>query len=272
MTEELTNQTVLEHTPLQCLIIDDEPLAVERLELFINNLSHKIVCRAVCYNPREAWSILQTQDIDLLLMDINFSVPDPNNQEGFDFVLYTKNNPRVPPVIFITGHHPELALKAWDLEVIDFISKPVYPDRFEKAIDKAMTFPRRAKSEGEGANTTMPKLEDEYLDIKLSGRDGSFTKRIWLKEVQYVKSNGNFVEIYTENNHQKPYCPNITLKEFVQKLPTYHFLQCHRSYIVNRQYVESWSNLELVLNNQTKVPIGEKYKDEFLQWLNILPK
>jgi two-component system LytT family response regulator len=242
--------------PLQCLIIDDEPLAQERLQLFIAKIPEKATLVAACSSLREAWKVLQTEEIDLLLMDICFSLLDDENREGLDFVMFTQKDPRVPRVIFITGH-PEHAAEVWDLEVCDFIIKPASFDRFERAIDKAIR-DKPAPKKNEQAGIII-----DYFDPK----EGHRSQFILFKDIIYIKANDGFIEIYTLISPKKPICPYWKFTDTIATLPQYLIKQSHRSYACNRNFVQSWSNTSLKLLDGTELPISEKYRSEFLNWI-----
>lgn len=242
--------------PLRCLIIDDEPLAQERLRLFIEQIPEKASFVAAYSSPREAWKILQNEEIDLLLMDICFSLLDDENREGLDFIMFTQKNPRIPQVVFITGH-PEHAAEVWDLTVCDFIIKPASFERFERAIDKAIRekpAPKTAEQEG---------IVIDYFDPK-EGHRSQFVK---YNEIICIKANDGFIEIYTLIRPQKPFCPYWKFAETIATLPQYLIKQCHRSYACNRNFVQSWSSNDLKLIDGTELPISEKHRNEFLNWL-----
>ena len=241
---------------IRCLIVEDEPLAQERLQLFIAKIPEKITCVATCNSPRQAWKVLQKQDIDLILMDICFSAANDENREGLDFVMFSKRDPRVPMVIFVSGH-PKHAAEMWELDVCDFLIKPTSFARFEKSIDKAISMlPIRQL-----------KTEESMIVNYYTPSEGHISQRVLFKDIIYIKANDSFIEIFTLAQPKKPLCPYWKFSDTIKMLPPHLIQRCHRSYACNRNFVQIWSNTKLQLLNEITLPISETYRKPFLHWL-----
>ncbi|MGB1206729.1 MAG: LytR/AlgR family response regulator transcription factor [Chitinophagales bacterium] len=241
---------------IRCLIVEDEPLAQERLQLFIAKIPEKITCVATCNSPRQAWKILQKQEVDLLLMDICFSAADDENREGLDFVMFSKKDHRVPMVIFVSGH-PKHAAEMWELDVCDFLLKPTSFVRFERAIDKAIK-----------SLAINKKRTDESIIINYyTSSKGHISQRVLFKDIIYIKANDGFIEIFTLAQPKKPLCPYWKFSDTIKILPPHLLKQCHRSYACNRNFVQAWSNTKVNLLNDISLPISETQRKPFLHWL-----
>ena len=241
---------------IRCIIVDDEPLAQERLQLFIAKMPDKITCVATCDTPRKAFKILQKEDVDLLLMDICFSAANDENREGLDFVMFTKENPRVPMAIFVSGH-PKHAAEMWELDVCDFLLKPASFSRFEKAIDKAAKMLAANKKRN----------NDSIVVNYYTSNKGHISQRVLFKDIIYIKANDGFIEIFTLQQPKKPLCPYWKFSDTVKLMPPHLLKQCHRSYACNRNFVKAWSNSKVQLLNELTLPISETYRKPFLHWL-----
>jgi two-component system, LytTR family, response regulator len=232
---------------VKCLIIDDEPLAIEAIEDYILKLEgFKVVGR--CQDALEAFALIKHEKPDLVFLDIE--MPELS---GIEFIKTLKNPPRI---IFTTAYR-EYAADAFDMDVIDYLLKPIGFARFMRAIDRFY----------ENYNTTnvhtqMVTISDEkFLAVYTNGR----THKIELEKIRYIESLGDYLKIHLTDGR-------LTTRESIssigQKLPETMFLRIHRSYIVSWPKIDSYTSTSIQIGEDT-LPISRKYKGEIIMKLNI---
>ena len=228
---------------IKTIIIDDEPLAGEILETYINHVPNmKLVGR--CYSAIEANEFIKNNEVDLLLLDIE--MPQLN---GIDFI---KNLNISVQVIFTTAY-PEFALEGFNVNAVDYLLKPISFDRFLKAINKV-----RVKSKL-NSSPNVSELDIDYIFVKADKK----LVKILYSDIIYVEGMKDYVIIKTESTRV------ITLQTMMsleKKLPPELFVRIHRSYIVNfnKLHAITSSEVEVIEKNQIKaLPIGKNYKEVF---------
>lgn len=225
---------------MNCIIIDDEPMAHQVLEHYIDQtpgLQHLASFR----NAVEAFEYLSNHKVDLLFLDIEMPLVN-----GLHFLkaLTTK-----PKTIFTTAYK-QYAFESYELDAIDYLLKPFSYDRFIKAVNKAGL-----------SNTPSEELQINYLLIK----DGQSLLNLKQQDIIYIEGSKDYVKLYT---NEKFYLVYQTLKGILGQLNAGHFLQAHRSYIVNKSHVQRIVDNNLILSNQSFIPIGPLYKKDFLEAMN----
>lgn len=228
---------------MKCIIVDDEPLAIEVIESYVERMdSLELVGKF--RNAIKAFDYIQSgEPVDLIFLDIQMP-----KLTGIEF-LKTLTNP--PKVIFTTAYR-EYALEGFELEVLDYLLKPISFDRFMKAVSKALN-----QSKEVGVSTSAE--GDDFIFFKCDKK----MIRVCLKDILYVESIKDYVKIKTAEKevvtHQK-----ISVLE--TKLPANHFIRVHRSFIINIPKIESYSASEIELNNES-IPVGRNYKVEVMEKL-----
>lgn len=231
---------------LKCIIVDDEPLAIEVIESYVKRID-SLELIGTFRNAIKAFDFIQSaEQVDLIFLDIQMP-----KLTGIEF-LKTLQHP--PQVIFTTAYR-EYALEGFDLEVLDYLLKPISFERFMKAVSKALS--QTALS----AETDMVvgSDDDNFIFFKCDKK----MIRVSLKEILYIESIKDYVKIKTADKevvtHQK-----ISVLE--TKLPEAHYIRVHRSFIVNIPKIESYSASEIELNNES-IPIGRNYKLDVMERL-----
>ncbi|GAB3197657.1 DNA-binding LytR/AlgR family response regulator [Pontibacter aydingkolensis] len=240
---------------IKCMIVDDEPLALDVLETFIERLDNlELVCR--CNNAVEAYNCLQTHDIDLLFLDIQMP-----KLTGIDF-LKTLSNP--PKVIFTTAYR-DYALEGFELNVVDYLLKPISFERFLKAVSKVSTFEATKP-----ASTTTPATSlagttttTDYKEAFIYLKADKKMVKVMLADILYIESLKDYIRVKTEGKEIISYQKISFLEE---KLPTDKFLRVHRSFIVALDKIQAFSATAVDIG-KTEIPIGRFYKNEVLQVL-----
>ena len=229
-----------------CLIIDDEPLAITLMETHIAKIPQlKVV--AACQNPIEAFEILKKEKIDLLFLDIQMPL-----MTGIDFV---KSLQHVPSIIFTTAYR-EYAVESYELEVVDYLLKPISFTRFFKAINKFLNSRQPTLS-----NTTIEETQTEASEFMFVNANKKHIK-ILFDDILYVESIKNYVRIHTKDQR---IVTKDKISDFEKKLPP-PFLRIHRSFIVNTQQISAFTAHDIEIG-QIEIPIGGSYKQKVFEWL-----
>lgn len=231
---------------LRTLIIDDEPIALEKLRTYVSKVPF-LELAAACSGSVMAMEFLAANEVDLIFTDIN--MPDLS---GIDFI---KSLHSAPMVIFTTAYD-NYAVDSYKLSAVDYLLKPFGFDDFRQAAAKALALhslkSRQPASESKSETSLFIKTDYRYV-------------RVATDNILYVKGYGEYLQIYLADNPS----PLVTLSSFAairEKLPA-HFLQVHRSYIVNMQLIDRVERARIVFEPDTYIPIGDSYKNEFADYL-----
>lgn len=229
---------------IKCLIVDDEPLAVKLIENHIAKIeSLEVVASA--NNALKAFEILTTQQVDLMFLDIKMP-----NITGIDFLKSLKN----PPKTILTTAYRDFAIEGFELEVIDYLLKPITFERFFKSIERVIRVP---------SLPSITEQKQDFLLLKASGKN----YRIALEEILYIESIKDYVKVHKTDGVQ------ITAKykigDLENELLGKPFTRVHRSYIVNNQKITAFSVTDFELEN-SQIPIGSSYKEQSQKLIEYL--
>ncbi len=226
---------------LNCIIVDDEPLAQDVLERYIGNMN-ELQLQKKCLNALEAFEVLHTEPIDLMFLDISMPVIS-----GIDFL----RSLRKAPAVIITTAYPDFAVQGYELDVIDYLVKPIPMERFMKAVNKVID---RYKAPAAPLQKLAPRVE--YMFVK------SDQKLIKIKfaDIEYIEGMKDYVKIFTR---ERMIVTLHTMKFFEANLPSNEFARIHKSYIINLDSIKSIAGNEVELRQQ-KLPIGSSYKENLL--------
>lgn len=219
---------------IKCIITDDEPIARKGLKRYINKIDFLTVV-GECEDAIRLNTMLKSVQPDLLFLDIEMPY-----LTGLEFLAGLQN----PPKVIITSAHEEYALKGFDLDVVDYLLKPIPFQRFLKAVNKVHSI-LRIDSIDE---------EDVYIFVKSE----KLLKKIYIKDILYIESMENYIIIHTPLSKE---IVNTRLKSIVVSLPERNFLQVHRSYVINLSHIKAIEgNLLLVGGN--KIPVARQLREE----------
>jgi len=215
---------------IRCIIVDDEPLALEVMEHYISR-SPQLELVAKCSNALDAFKVLHDQQVGLMFLDIK--MPGIN---GLDFVSSLKT----PPAVIFTTAFAEHAVRGFELEAIDYLLKPITYERFEKSIRKLLkVYPSE------------PAEIKDYTYIKTSGR----LIKIFHADLLYAQSVKDYILICTRSGN---HLTHMTMKYLAEILPSPAFLRVHRSYLVNRSAIYQVDKNKIHVGNEI-IPVGEYY-------------
>jgi DNA-binding LytR/AlgR family response regulator len=235
-------------TQINCLIVDDEPIARQIIETYCGHLPYLNIV-ASCGNALEARLILQQQKVDILFLDINMPIID-----GVSFLKTLKN----PPQVIFTTAYKEYALDAFDLAAVDYLLKPFSFDRFLVAVDKTME--KLNNHSTPIIEITDTKTED-YIFIKTDGK----IFKIMHDDLLFAEASGNYIKIVTT---QTTILPTMTFSSFEELLPKNLFLRVHRSFIINKSKISHVEGNRVFING-IEIPIGINYKVGFMKELGF---
>ncbi len=226
---------------LNCIIIDDEPIARKLLQEYIEETDF-LKLAGTAENPLKATSLLTDFNIDLIFLDIN--MPKMN---GFQFLRSAANL----PMVIITTAYGQYALDGFEMAVVDYLVKPFSLERFIKASQKALK-----QRSLELKQTSPDKTDDDYFFVKCDNK----IERVKYNELLYIEAMANYITLYTTDRKLIVY---LTMKGIQEKLPADKFLQVHKSYIVNVDEIKNIEGNMLSINN-TKISIGASFYDDVM--------
>lgn len=230
---------------INALIVDDEPLARDILETFIEKID-SINLVGKCQNAIEANQVLKTEKVDLLFLDIQ--MPELS---GIEFLKSLSN----PPQVIFTTAYPDYAIEGFELNALDYLLKPISFDRFIKAANKAEEALKKAEIAEE--------VEDDYFFVKADKK----LIKINHEDILYIEGLKDYVIIKQKEGRV---ITLQTMKSLEAKLPVSTFMRVHRSYIVNLGGIKAVEGNTIYLNddNKTSVPIGKNYRERLLEIIN----
>jgi len=231
---------------MKCVIIDDEPIALDILREYIAKVP-SLECAGAFRNPLEAVAFLQCHEVDLLFLDVNMP--------GLTGLQVLKSLTRRPCVIFTTAYS-EYAVASYEFDAVDYLLKPIEFERFFKAVNKAR---ERVTTE-----ENPPAEAQETLLIK----SGKKLHRVRLRDLRYLRASDNYVSFCAAG---KEILSLMTMKDALELLPAADFVRVHKSYIVNLEHIQVIES-DSVLVGDRRIPIGSLYREEFLQSLERLKR
>jgi len=250
---------------IRCLIVEDEPIAQEIIETFIGRLPF-LELVAKTNNVFEAYDELSRNAIDLIFCDIEMP-----QISGLEFL---KSLPQRPQVVMTTAFH-QYAHEGFELDVTDYLLKPIAFERFLRAVQKVKERFEAKEILGQRRNVTpeiaLPKPPDEESALPRPNAEGHiFVKedgnlvKIQFTDIQYVEAMKDYVKIYVENRFIVTY---LTMKKMEECLPSAMFARVHKSYIANLTKIKGISGNMLGLHSNVQIPIGMQYRESLLEGL-----
>jgi DNA-binding LytR/AlgR family response regulator len=227
---------------INCIIIDDEPLACKGMSEYIEEVD-SLNCIAVVHTPAEAIKFLP--DTDLMYLDINMP-----KISGIDFLQQVKN----PPLTIITTAYQQYALQGYELDVVDYLLKPISFPRFLKATAKAIDYLNLLRAEKTERTVDNG---NNYFFVKCNG----VLEKILLQDITAIEALSNYITIHCSERKIVAY---LTLKQVKENLPSSAFIQVHKSFIVARNRINKIDHDKIILSNM-EIPIGSNFKDVVAQ-------
>lgn len=228
----------------RCLLIDDEPLALEIIESYIGKVQGLEIV-AKCSNAIDALEVLRYQSVDIIFLDVEMP-----QLSGIEFLNILENAPKV---IFTTAH-PKYALQGYDFDVIDYLLKPISFSRFLKAVNKLHRITNAADKEPIMTSATTHPVEKQLKFIYV--KEDKRMVKIYLDDILFIESLKDYVRIHT---HSRSITTKQQISYLEQKLPSTQFLRVHRSYLIAMNKIQSFASNCVEIKSQ-EIPIGRSYK------------
>jgi len=231
----------------KCLIVDDEPLALEVIESYLHNLEN-IEIVAKCHNAVQAFEILTLKKVDLIFLDVQMP-----QISGISFLKTLTN----PPKVIITTAYRDYALDGYELDIVDYLLKPISFERFLKALNK---FYQLAANNNIVQLSDNPSgLQDEFIYVKSNKK----LLKVSLDEILFVESMKDYVIIHT---YSKKIIIQSPISHLAEKLPSDKFVRIHRSFIVSIKKISSITTSSIEVGSK-ELPVGRNYKNGVIKTL-----
>lgn len=219
---------------LNCLIIEDEPLAAEITQSYIEQVSF-LKLEQICHDAISAFEVLKQKQIDVIFLDIHLP-----KLKGIDFLKALHTHPKV----IITSAYKQYALEGFELEITDYLLKPFSFARFLKAVNRL----QNSNEVHSSTSTTVNERQHRFFNVNKK------KFKIYLDEILYVESLKDYVKIYTKD---KSIVTKFQLGELEEFLNDKNFVRIHRSFLVAKNKIEAVSSNEVELNGKS-IPVGRK--------------
>ncbi len=234
---------------MRCIIVDDEPLAREGMELNIKEMPSLILLEQF-NNAITANNYLMNNEVDLMFLDSQMP-----GVTGVEWLSTLKN----PPLVILSTAYPEFALKGFELNVVDYLLKPIRLSRFMESVNKAKEIFNLRHQEKEKSN------KETIVDFTYVSSDRKYVK-LYFKDILYIEGMKDYVIIHTAN---QKLMPAMNLKTILKQLPSNIFVRVNKSNIVNVNYIESVDSDFITIPNK-ELSLGRTYKEDFIN--NVIKK
>ena len=231
-------------TKLKCIVVDDEPLAQQGLAEYIREVPF-LELAAICDNAMQAYPLLHRGEIDLILLDIE--MPELS---GIDFLRSLSQ----PPAVIFTTAYTQYAVQGYELDVIDYLVKPVSFNRFVKAVTKARDFVAEKSNRITAADT-----ERDFFFLKVNYQ----IEKICYSDILFIEALQNYIAIHLANKKIVSY---MTISTMEKQLPEMLFMRIHKSYIAALHKIDRIDKNKVVIHNQY-LPVSRTAKDKLMHAL-----
>jgi DNA-binding LytR/AlgR family response regulator len=233
---------------MNCIAIDDEPLALDIISEFCSKITH-VELTGTFTNPFDAIKLLNCKEIDLIFLDIHMP-----QISGLEFLKLLYN----PPLVIFTTAYKEHAFQGFENDAVDFLIKPFSFDRFIKSVNKAIQL-IKLKNQPDIVKEDRLRISSRFLMVKVEYS----TIRVNLDDILYIEGLKDYVKIYSGG---KPILTKTTMKNIIDKLPSDRFFRVHKSYIVAVDKIKMIENSRIIIDNQ-HIPIGELFRMPFIDMI-----
>lgn len=228
--------------PIQCLIVDDEPPAREIIRRYIEEIP-TLQFIGECSNAVQAMGVLQQQKVDLMFLDIR--MPQLN---GNELLKILKN----PPKVILTTAYAEYALEGYELDIVDYLVKPIKFDRFLKAVNKAFELTNYKTTTEHPVTNDALSEETSFVYFRVDRK----MVKVMLTDILYIESMKDYIKVVTTNT---TLITKQSITSVEAMLPEKKFIRAHRSFIVSLHKIKSFTG-EVIEIEKQEIPIGKLYK------------
>jgi len=229
---------------MKCIIVDDEPLAIEIVESYVARIE-ELELVGTFRNAIAAFTFVQQNTVDLIFLDIEMP-----KLSGIDFLKTLKHHPKV----IITTAYRDYAIEGFELEVIDYLLKPIPFERFLKSVGKVLS------SRTEAGTAPAAAAQDSFIYFKVDKK----MVKTKIADILYIESIKDYVKVRTA---EKEIITQQKISYLDESLPRAQFLRVHRSFIVNLDQIDAYTATDVEIN-KFKVPIGRNYKNDVMKVLS----
>jgi len=233
---------------IKCIAIDDEPLAVKKMAVYIQKIPF-LELVAECRSAYEAMNIMSEGNIQLMFIDIN--MPEIS---GMEFV---KSLPNKPYIVFTTAYS-EYAVEGFEVDAVDYLLKPITFSNFLKAANRVKNLIELTDSN----KKEVIRATADHLFVKSEYK----LVRIELSDIKFIESQHEYIKIHLINN--KPVMTKLSMKSIEEKLPSDRFMRVQRSYIVNLSKIQVIERNRIVFDGKVYIPVSEQYKAIFQKYID----
>jgi DNA-binding LytR/AlgR family response regulator len=234
----------------RCLIVDDEPLARELIRGHVEKLENFEIV-AECSDAMKALNVLREKTVDLMFMDIQMP-----QITGIAFLKTLKH----PPKVIITTAYREFALEGFELDVVDYLLKPITFERFLKSVNKFYQTNQDEVQLVTGSNSERT-VEESFIYI----RENKKVVKVYLSEIRYIEGLSEYIQLFTD---KRKIITKTSMSLMEEKLPKENFLRIHKSFIVSIPKIEAFTTNTIEIQGK-ELPIGRSYKNAVLSALNF---
>ena len=241
---------------IKCIAIDDEPLALRKLVTYIKKIPY-LELVAACHSATEAQQVVEQETVEAIFLDINMP-----NLNGMDFAKSLEQDHSRGPIMVFTTAYAEYAVEGYKANAVGYLLKPYSFEEFEAAAQKvrdiadirqqAMTDTSAEVDEGDGVIY----VKSDYKIV-----------RIDIENIRYIEAMSEYLRISCDNR-DKPVIVLLSMKKIEEHLPSSKFMRIHRSFIINLDRIVEVKKNHVVLEGDHSMPIGDNYKDNFMNYLN----
>lgn len=230
--------------PYKCVAVDDELPALELIKNYVSRLPELQLLQTFS-DAVGAGEFLRSNPVDILFVDIN--MPDIN---GIDLVSSLSQK----PLVIFTTAYKKFAYEGFELEAVDYLLKPISPERFKKSVTKAVEL-LQLRTQPKAITAESVFVRSEYKMVKIE-----------LADIDYIEGLEDYIKIHITGS--RPVLTLMTMKAFIEKLPADRFLRIHRSYIVSLNRIGVAGNKKVTLKNGTVLPVSDSYVDVLNKYIN----
>ena len=239
---------------IKCLVVDDEIHARKVLEKYIQDLPYLVLVDS-CKNAMEALQVLRDKSIDVMFLDINMP-----KLTGLNFLASLSH----PPLVVITTAYREYALDAFELDVIDYLHKPIPFPRFIRAVGKVEEKLQNSAQPVKPVYSSEIEKAEEFIFVKADKK----SIKLNFADIVYIEGLSDYIKIHTQT---KSVVTKLTVKSIEELLPKKQFPRIHKSYIVSLQHINAIDGNQVEIANK-KLPIGQSYRQAFMEIIQSFMK
>lgn len=238
---------------IRCLVVDDEPLALHIIEDYISKVPFLTLVKSTT-NPIEALTMVQEGGVDLVFLDVQ--MPELT---GIQFLKISNGKAKM----ILTTAYPQYALEGYELDVVDYLLKPIAFDRFFKAVQKAQAILRPSAGTQAVVEQVQPQQQpqSDFMSDFIFVKSEHKIQKVYLRDILFIEGLKDYISIFTP---QERIITLQNMKKMEDALPERHFVRVHKSYIVSLNKIDSIERSRIWIGDKI-IPVGDTYRDDFFK-------